>query len=275
MTGPRSRADGLLWLWAAAVVGFLYLPILVVIGSSFNTGRFLLNWDGFGTAAYASALANGAIRDAILLSLRVALTTAGLSVVLGGFAGLALARRPGRWGRPFGASLMLILVAPEIMVAVAYLIFFVRIELTWGVARLVVAHSIFGSAVVALIVRAHVLGLDEALEEAAADLGASPSRVFLEITLPLMTPALIAGGLLAFTFSLDDVVIASFVSTSGSTTLPAYIFSSLRTGLKTELAGMATLALAVTLLALGLTAVVLRRRGTRVGVVGSVSSLTG
>lgn len=249
----------LLWSWLFVVLVFLYVPIGVVIVASFNAGRFLLNWDGFGLAAYAAALSNEAIRSALWLSVRVALATALLSVVIGGLAGLALAKATGRWTRPFMGVVLLILVAPEIMVAVAYLIFFVRLDLNWGFARLVIGHSIFGSAVVALLVRARVGALNPSLEDAAADLGAPPLRVFRDVTLPLTAPAVVAGGLLAFTFSLDDVVIASFVSTSGSTTLPAYIFSALRTGLRTELAAIATLALGATLFILAVTVGLLRR----------------
>jgi len=249
----------LLWTWSIVVLAFLYVPIGVVVVSSFNAGRFLLNWDGFGLTAFEAALSNDAIRSALWLSVRVALAAGVVSIGLGGLAGLALARAPGRWRGPFMGIVLVILVAPEIMVAVAYLIFFVRIDLTWGFARLVIGHSVFGSAVVALIVRARVDALDPSLEDAAGDLGATPIRAFRDVTLPLIAPALVAGGLLAFTFSLDDVVIASFVSTSGSTTLPAYIFSSLRTGLRSELAAIATLALGATFLTLAATVVLLRR----------------
>jgi ABC-type spermidine/putrescine transport system permease subunit II len=184
-----------------------------------------------------------------------------VSVVFGSLAGIALARRGGSWTRPFLVILFLILVTPEIVDGIAYLIWFVRIGVDSNLVRLVIGHTVFNSAVVTLIVRARLAGLDESLEEAAADLGATPTRVFRQITLPLMLPAVLAGLLLSFTFSLDDVIVSSFVTTAGSFTLPVYVFSSLRTGLKTELAAVSTLMLCLTLFALVVTALVLRRSG--------------
>jgi len=272
----RRRPDwitGDLRGYAAVLYGFLFLPILMVVIYSFNRGRFLVNWDGFGTDWYGTALGNTGIIRALSTSVRVAAVNAVVAVGLGSFAGIALARRPGRWRRPFLILVFLILVAPEIVDGIAYLIFFVQINIDWGFARLVIGHSIFNSAVVTLIVRARLEGLDESLEEAAADLGATPPRVFRQITLPLMMPAVLAGGLLSFTFSLDDVIISSFVSTSGATTLPVYVFSALRTGLKGDLAAISTITLVGTLIALGVTALVLRRSGESAEAV--VSTLTG
>lgn len=258
MTGATVRRAGLLgWTWLTAA--FLYLPIAIVVLYSFNRDRFLLQWSGFGMQAYAQALANRSLRQAFLTSVTVAAASALLAVLVGGPAGLALARRPGAWRRPFSAMLFLILVAPEIVVGIAYLIFFVAIGLDAGWLRLVLAHTIFSSAVVTLIVRARLAGVDERLEEAAADLGAPPWRVFRDITLPSMRPALVAGGLLAFTFSFDDVVMSAFVSTAGSVTWPVYVFSALRTGLKTEHAAMAAIALVATVAALAVAWLTLRR----------------
>jgi ABC-type spermidine/putrescine transport system permease subunit II len=176
-------------------------------------------------------------------------------------AGIALARRGGRWTRPFIALLVTVLVTPEIVHGIALLIWFVRIDLDVPLLRYVVGHSVFSSAVVALLVRARLHGLDESLEEAAADLGATPWRAFRQITLPLMLPAVAAGGLLAFTFSLDNVIISSFVSTAGEFTLPVYVFSTLRTGLKGDVAAIATLMLLLTISAVALAVVVVRRSG--------------
>ncbi|HKY49264.1 MAG TPA: ABC transporter permease [Acidimicrobiia bacterium] len=271
----RRRWDwfnGLLRTWAVLVYIFLFTPILVVVIYSFNRGRFLLTWDGFGTNWYGAALQNEGIQRALATSVRVAAVNAVVAVVLGTMAGIALARRSGKWSRPFLILVFLILVAPEIVDAISYLIFFVRINLGWSFARLVIGHSIFNSAVVTLIVLARLQGLDESLEEAAADLGATPWRAFRQITLPLMLPAVLAGGLLSFTFSLDDVIISSFVSTSGGTTLPVYVFSALRTGLRGDLAAISTVTLAATLVALGVMVFALRRSGESVeGVVGTIT----
>jgi putrescine transport system permease protein len=247
--------------WSGAVYLFLYLPILTVVVYSFNTAARPQIWAGFGTDWYVRALANENIRAAVLLSVHVAALTALLSVVLGSAAGVALARRGGGWVKPFVVLLSLILVTPEIVSGIAHLIWFVRIDLDLPLARFVIGHSIFSSAVVTLIVWARLSGLDESLEEAAADLGATPWRRFRDITLPLIRPALIAGGLLAFTFSLDDVVISSFVSTAGRFPLPVYLFSSLRTGLRGDVLAISSLMLLVTLVAVCCAVVVLRRSG--------------
>ena len=271
----RRRWDwfnGLLRTWAVLVYVFLFTPILVVVIYSFNRGRFLLTWDGFGTNWYGAALQNEGIQRALATSVRVAAVNSVVAVVLGTMAGIALARRSGTWSRPFLILVFLILVAPEIVDAISYLIFFVRVNLGWSFARLVIGHSIFNSAVVTLIVLARLQGLDESLEEAAADLGATPWRAFRQITLPLMLPAVLAGALLSFTFSLDDVIISSFVSTSGGTTLPVYVFSALRTGLRGDLAAISTVTLAATLVALGVMVFALRRSGESVeGVVGTIT----
>ena len=263
-TRKRPRRDvvrGLLTGWSILVYVFLYLPILFVVIYSFNENRRLVPWHAFSTEWFGEAWDDSNIRSAIGVSVRAALLTALVSVVIGSLAGIALARRGGTWTRPFLVIVFLILVTPEIVDGIAYLIWFVRLNLDSSMARLVIGHSVFNSAVVALIVRARLQGLDESLEEAAADLGAPPTRVFRQITLPLMMPAVLAGGLLSFTFSLDDVIISSFVTGAGSFTLPVYVFSSVRTGLKTELAAVSTMMLSLTLLALAVTAFVLRRSG--------------
>ena len=271
----RRRWDwlnGVLRTYAVLVYVFLFIPILIVVIYSFNKGRFLMDWDGFGTNWYATALQNVGIQRALGTSIRVAAVNSLVAVVLGTMAGIALARRSGKWSRPFLILVFLILVAPEIVDAISYLIFFVRINLGWSFARLVIGHSIFNSAVVTLIVLARLQGLDESLEEAAADLGATPARAFRQITLPLMLPAVLAGALLSFTFSLDDVIISSFVSTSGGTTLPVYVFSALRTGIRGDLAAISTVTLAATLVALGVMVFALRRSGESVeGVVGTIT----
>jgi putrescine transport system permease protein len=271
----RRRWDwlnGALRTYSVLVYVFLFTPILIVVIYSFNRGRFLVNWDGFGTNWYGTALENEGIQRALNTSLRVAAANAVVAVVLGTMAGIALARRSGKWSRPFLVLVFLILVAPEIVDAISYLIFFVRINLGWSFARLVIGHSIFNSAVVTLIVLARLQGLDESLEEAAADLGATPWRAFRQFTLPLMLPAVLAGALLAFTFSLDDVIISSFVSTSGGTTLPVYVFSALRTGMRGDLAAISTVTLAATLVALAVMVFALRRSGESVeGVVGTIT----
>ncbi len=258
----RRRVDGpavSMRVWAAAVIVFLYLPIMFVVAYSFNSGRVLLTWRGFGTNWYTTAVNNTQIQHTAVTSLVVGLLSAVISIVLGSLAGIALARRGGRWTGPFLLLVFLILVTPEIVDGISYLIWFVRLNLGSGLLRLIVGHSVFSSAVTTLIVQARLAGLDESLEEAAADLGATPRQAFRDITVPLIMPAVLASGLLSFTFSLDDVIVSTFVSTAGTSTLPVYIFSALRLGLKGDIAAISTVALAVTLTVLSLTALVLRR----------------
>jgi ABC-type spermidine/putrescine transport system permease subunit II len=268
----RDPVNGLLRAWAVLVYVFLFLPIAVIVVYAFNSGRSLIRWTGFGLDGFQQAFDSPEITNAVRTSLTVAVGAALIATVLGTLAGIALARRRGRWTPIFLGLLFLILVTPEIVDAIALLIWYVRIggpfgpdspvpSLNYGLARLWAGHSLFSTAVVTLIVRARLLGVDESLEEAAADLYAAPFRRFRQITLPLMLPAVLAGALLAFSLSLDDVIISTFVSAAGNTPWPVVIFSALRSVLRPEFASMSAVLLALTLLALGSVALVLRRTG--------------
>jgi putrescine transport system permease protein len=268
--GRRDPVNFLLGVWGIAAFVFLFLPIVMIVIYSFNDGRALVVWKEFGLRPYVDALDNPTIRNAIFTSIRAALGAALIATVAGTLAGIALARRSGKWTIAFLALLFLVLVTPEIVDAISLLIWYVRIGgpfgpdndiLNYGLFRLWVAHSIFATAVVTLIVRARLAGLDEALEEASADLYAAPAQTFRKITLPLMMPAVLAGALLAFSLSLDNTIISSFVSTANASPWPVYVFSLLRSILRPEIAAMSTLVLLLTLFALFLVAVVLRRGG--------------
>ena len=274
---PRSRqpvrrdpVNFLLGVWGVAAFVFLFLPILMIVIYSFNDGRALVVWKEFGLRPYVDALDNPTITNAIFTSIRAALGAALISTVAGTLAGIALARRSGKWTIGFLALLFLVLVTPEIVDAISLLIWYVRIGgpfgpdndiLNYGLFRLWVAHSIFATAVVTLIVRARLAGLDESLEEASADLYAAPAQTFRKITLPLMMPAILAGALLAFSLSLDNTIISSFVSTANASPWPVYVLSSIRAVMRPEIAAMSTLVLLLTLFALALVAIVLRRGG--------------
>ncbi len=258
--------------WAVIVYVFLFLPIVFVVAHSFNGGRAFLVWDSFSVQPYQDLWENEALKTSIVNSFKIALGSTIIATVIGGFAGVALARRGGAWAKPFLLIVFLILVTPEIVDAIGYLIWFVRLggplnpqnELPLfdaGLLRLWIGHSVFSAAVVTLIVRARLAGLDESLEEAAADLGATPARAFRQITLPLMAPGLLAGALLAFTFSLDNTIVSSFVSVAGSTPFPVYVFGAVRAVLRPDIGAAATLMLLVTLAALLLVGLVLRRSG--------------
>lgn len=258
-------------VWAVIVYVFLFLPIVFVVAHSFNSGRSFLVWDSFSTQPFTDFWNQPVLKDALITSLKVAMGSTVIATVLGGFAGVALARRGGGWVKPFMFVLLLVLVTPEIVDAIGYLIWFVRLGgplnpqhellVPAGLLRLWIGHSVFSTAVVTLIVRARLAGLDESLEEAAADLGAPPTRAFRQITLPLMAPALVAGALLSFTFSLDNTIISTFVGVAGSTTFPAYVFGSVRAVLRPYIGAAATVMLALTLFALAVVGLVLRRSG--------------
>jgi ABC-type spermidine/putrescine transport system permease subunit II len=279
---PFRRRRSIDWVkvglgaWAALVYIFLFLPILFVVLHSFNRGDSFIVWGGgfrFSTKWYGRLFhANVTLRRAMKSSLVAATGSTVIATILGGLAGVALARRPGKWTKFFLAFVFLILVTPEVVDAVGYLLWFVKIGgplnpdhqlplIPAGYLRLWIGHSVFSSAVVALIVRARLAGLDESLEEAAADLGATPYKAFTQITLPLMAPALLAGALLSLTFSLDNVVIADFVKVPPYGTFPPFVLSSARATLRPDIGAAATIMVGITFVALGFVAFVLRRGG--------------
>jgi len=266
----RDWVNGLLSLWGILVFAFLFLPIVMIVIYSFNDGRALVVWREFGFHAYTSALSNRTITNSVFTSIRAAGGAAVIATIVGSLAGIALARRPGKWTIAFLAFVFLVLVTPEIVDAISLLIWYVRIGgpfgpgnqiFNYGLLRLFIGHALFASAVVTLIVRARLAGLDESLEEASADLYANATQTFRKITLPLMMPAVLAGALLAFSLSLDNTIISSFVSTANASPWPVYVFSSLRSILRPEIAAMSTLVLLLTLFALAMVAIVLRRGG--------------
>lgn len=264
----RDWTNVALTVWGVLMFLFLFAPIIVIVVYSFNTGRLLVSWNGFGFQGYTDFFNNPVAQNTVWVSIRAGVFAALTATVLGTLAGVALARRPGKWVPVFMVLLTLVLVTPEIVDAVALLPWFVRLGTDWGLVafsnglvRLVVAHSLFAAAVVALIVRARMAGLDESLEEAAADLYATPWNRFRQVTLPLMMPAVLAGALMSFTLSLDNTIISSFISVTGNTPWPVYVFSSVRSALRPEIAAVSTLMLLLTLLAIGVVGLVLRRGG--------------
>ena len=227
---------------------FLYVPLLLVIVYSFNNSRIATIWGGFSVRWYGELFRNEQVLDAALLSLRVAMTSATAATILGTMAGFALARLGRFRGRTlFSGMITSPMVMPEVITGLSLLLLFVTLQqLTgWpgqrGFGTITIAHTTFAMAYVAVIVRSRLASMDESLEEAAMDLGGHPLRVVFDITLPLIAPAMVAGWLLAFTLSLDDLVIASFVSGPGSNTLPMYIFSKVKLGVSPDINALATL----------------------------------
>lgn len=255
-TSRQSRA-----VMAAALFGFafLYVPIAMVVIYSFNESRLVTVWAGFSTKWYGELLNDTQVLEAAWLSVQIAFVSASLALVLGTLAALVLTRYGRRHTRAYLNGLATApLVMPEVVTGLSLLLLFVALQelIGWpdgrGFVTIVIAHSTFGMAFVAVVVQARLIDMDRALEEAAMDLGAGPLRTFYDITLPLIFPALASGWLLAFTLSLDDLVIASFVSGPGSSTLPMVVFSKVRLGVSPVVNALATIMLLV--VALGLVA---------------------
>ncbi len=264
---PTNGGRIVLLAWMTAIFVFLYLPILVIVIYSFNGGRNLYVWTEWSTHWYGEAIDNPRALSALLVSIRTALINAAIAVALGVFAGIALARRKGPWTIPYIALIFVILGIPELVSAIGQMIWFDRLGIFDGITRLSIGHSLFNVAVVALIVRARAEGLGESLEHAAADLGALPWRSFLDITLPLMFPAVLAGLLLSFTFSFDDVIISLFVQRPGTSTFPIYILSAMKAGLKGDVAALAVMMLIVSMVGIAIAAWLMARgsRGKTLG----------
>ena len=228
--------------------GFLYVPIACLMVFSFNDSTLMTSWSGFSLRWYGELFQDQALLSAGKLSLLIATLTATTAVAIGTWAGYVLARM-GRF-RGFGLYIGMLsapLVMPEVVLGISLLLMFVEMSKMFGwpdgngMFTIWVGHVTLCTAYVAVIIQSRVRDLDRLLEEAALDLGASPLRVFFQITLPLIAPALLAAWLLSFTLSLDDVVVASFLSGPGYTTLPLEVFSRVRLGLKPEINALATL----------------------------------
>jgi putrescine transport system permease protein len=257
-----------------AVLGFgyafLYVPVLLLIVYSFNESRLVTVWSGFSVKWYAELLANRQLLDAAWLSVRIAAVNATFAVILGTLAANALVRH-GRFRGRTGFELLLTapLVMPDVIIGLSLLLLFVAMQqvIGWpdgrGFTTIAIAHITFSMAYVAVVVRARLAQMDRSLEEAAMDLGARPLTVYRTITLPLIAPALLSGWLLAFTLSLDDLVIASFVSGPGSTTLPMVIYASVRMGVSPQINALATVIVALVTLAVVVAALTMRERGEK------------
>lgn len=264
-----SLSDWLLRLWGLLVFVFLFAPIAVIVVYSFNSGRVLAHWEGFGFQAYIQAINNTIIKHSVVVSLEVALCSALLSTFLGTLGGIALALRKRGWAVALSTLLALTMIPPETVDGIAFLPWFVTLgvdvgitPLNNGLLRLTLAHTMFSLAVVTFIVRARMAGVDRRLNEAAADLGAHPWQVFRDITLPIAAPGIVAGALMAFTLSLDNTILSSFVQQPGYTPWPVYIFAAVKVALRPEVAAMSTVMLILTLIAIALVGFVLRRAGT-------------
>lgn len=230
------------------VFGFLYLPMIILIIYSFNSSRLVTVWAGFSIKWYGELLHNQDLIDAVMLSLSIAVGAASLSLVLGLFASFTVVRfRHFRGANLFSFMITAPLVMPDVITGLSLLLLFVAMGqlIGWptdrGAVTLLLAHVTFCTAYTTVVISARLRELDKSLDEAAMDLGANPIKVFFVITLPMITPSLLSGWLLAFTLSLDDLVISSFVTGPGATTLPMLIFSKVRLGVDPQINALATI----------------------------------
>lgn len=223
---------------------FLYLPILLLVIFSFNESRLVTVWGGFSTKWYREMWQNEGLIDAAWVTLRVGLLSATIATVLGTMAALALSRHKRFAGRTlFSGMIYAPLVMPEVITGLSLLLLFVAIDFARGFWAVTLAHITFTMCFVAVVVQSRLVTFDRSLEEAASDLGCPPAKTFFVITLPVIAPAIIAGWMLAFTLSLDDLVIASFTSGPGATTLPMKIYSQVRLGVTPEINAVCTILL--------------------------------
>lgn len=224
---------------------FLYIPILILVIYSFNASKLVTVWGGFSLQWYRSMWSNESLMDAAWITLRVALLSATIGTILGTLAALSLTRFTRFPGRMlFSGMIYAPLVMPEVITGLSLLLLFVSIGVDRGFWTVIIAHTTFTMCYVAIVVQSRLLTFDRSLEEAALDLGCPPVKTFFRITLPLILPGVVAGWMLAFTLSLDDLVIASFTTGPGATTLPIKIYSQVRLGVTPEINAICTILIA-------------------------------
>jgi putrescine transport system permease protein len=267
-----KRRSLLLLTIACFGYALLYVPILSVVIYSFNASRLVTLWGGFSTRWYVSLLADDELLSAALLSLRIALVSATFATALGAVVALALHRVYRLRGRILLSGMVTApLVMPEIITGLSLLFLFISMAnlIGWpasrGATTITIAHITFSMAYVVVVVRSRLAALDESLEDAAMDLGGKPVAVFFDITVPMLLPALVSGWLLSFTLSLDDLVISSFVSGPGATTLPMLIFAKVRLGVTPDINAITTIIIGLVVLAVATAAVVTSRRRPATG----------
>ncbi len=225
---------------------FLYIPILLLVIFSFNESKLVTVWAGFSTRWYASLIQNQGLLDAGWVTLRVGLLSATVATILGTMAAMALTRYTRFRGRVlFSGMVFAPLVMPEVITGLSLLLLFVSIGMDRGFWTVTLAHTTFTMCFVAVVVQSRLMSFDRSVEEAAMDLGATPVRTFFEVTLPIIAPAVLSGWMLAFTLSLDDLVIANFTSGPGATTLPMKIYSQVRLGVTPEINAVCTIMIAI------------------------------
>ncbi|MBT6097432.1 MAG: ABC transporter permease subunit [Marinovum sp.] len=267
MNNRRSR---FLSIMLISGLTFLYVPMILLVIYSFNYSKLVPVWGGWSTRWYYVLFESQDVWDAVSLSLKIALINATFATILGTLAGLAMVRFGRFRGRTlFGGMLVAPLVMPEVITGLSLLVFFISFKqlIGWpaerGFTTITIAHITFSLAYVAVIIQARLTGMGQSLEEAAADLGAKPFKVLTAITLPRLAPGMVSGWLLAFTLSLDDLVIASFVTGPGANTLPILIFSRIRLGLRPDINALATIIILFVAVCVAIAALIMFRQQRR------------
>jgi putrescine transport system permease protein len=242
MSGAPNKLSPFNVVSLALGLAFLYLPIVILVIYSFNASRLVTVWGGWSLRWYGEFFNDRAMLEAAWMSFRVATVSATIATLLGTLAAVALSRGQGFKGRTlFSGMLYAPLVMPEVITGLSLLLLFVALNAERGFWTVTIAHTTLTLCFVAVVVQSRLGTLDRSLEEAAMDLGCGPARAFVSVTLPLILPAIAAGWMLAFTLSLDDLVIASFTTGPGSATLPIRIYSEVRLGVKPEINAICTL----------------------------------
>lgn len=241
---------------------FLYLPMVILVVYSFNASKLVTVWAGFSTRWYGELLQNEAFLDAAWVTLQVAVVSSTIATILGTMAALVLVRAGRFAGRTlFSGMIYAPLVMPEVITGLSLLLLFIGIGLDRGVFTIILAHTTFSMCYVSVVVSSRLVSFDRSLEEAALDLGCTAAEAFRLVTLPIIAPAVISGWLLAFTLSLDDLVIASFTAGPSSTTLPIKIWSSIRLGVSPEINALSTILIAIVAVGV-ITASLISKRAT-------------
>ena len=245
---------------------FFYIPIISMIFFSFNKSRLATVWGGFSTQWYGRLFNNSQVLDAAILSLEIAVMSATFATILGTMAGMAIARFSRFRGRTLFSGLVSApLVMPEVITGVSMLLLFVFMQqlIGWpngrGMTTVTIAHTTFSMSYVAVVVQSRLTSMDRSLEEAAMDLGSKPLQVLFDVTLPIIAPAMISGWLLAFTLSLDDVVITSLTNGPGTTTLPIYIWGKVKLGVTPDINALATIIVVVVGIGVAIAGVLMHR----------------
>ena len=260
----RRRMSGFNIVAVALGLAFLYLPIAILVIYSFNASRLVAVWGGWSTRWYVELMADAAMLASARISLAIAFLSAAAATVLGTLAAVALVRAGRFRGRLlFTGMVYAPLVMPEVITGLSLLLLFVALDVDRGFWTIAIAHATVTMCFVTVVVQARLLGFDRSLEEAAMDLGCPPARTFLTVTLPLIAPAIAAGFVLAFVLSLDDLVIASFTTGPGATTLPIRIYSEVRLGVKPEINAVCTIFIAVVATAIVAVSLAMKLSGTR------------